>query len=481
MAGLLPDSFSERRWFAGKGRLAMGLHLADAVSLGERSWLAIVEVRYETGSPDRYLVPFLIGEIEATAESGVREARPGDGAWRDLAALIATGDVRRTLAGGALICRPAAGLVDLVNRPSDVGGIAERALGADQSNTSVVLGERLLLKAYRRCQTGLNPDLELNAYLAEEVAAPFVPALAGWAELVAPDGTASTIAMLSEYLVDSADAYEALAEELTDWLLAPGEVTVEYATEEAARLGTVTAALHATLLAADGLPGFETRAASAQDLRHWRLAADARLQAAIETLEGLDDQVPADGLRALGPSIRERYAAFEAPALDAAPPIVARIHADLHLGQILIDAEGGLRIVDFEGDPLRPMDDRREADSPLRDVASMLRSLDHVGRSARRRAEGRNGGPLERTGLDLDGWLLRARARFLAAYAAGIAAAGSGIVIDPGLLRAMELEKECAEFAYAATYLPGWLWAPREGMAALVSQPLDVTRTRPTR
>ena len=477
MAGLLPDSYSARRWFAGKGRAVAGFALDDAVELNERSWLAVIEARYDDGPLERYLVP-IVADPPAGGSAGIREAKPGDDVWRDLASLIATGDVRRTLTGGALICRPAAGLVDLVNRPADVATLGERALGADQSNTSVVLGERLLLKAFRRLVPGLNPDLELNAYLAEEVAAPFVPALAGWAELIGPDGTATTVAMLSEYLVDAADAYEALAEEIADWLLAPGEVTVEFATEEAVRLGTMAAALHATLLAADGLPGFETRAATAQDLRHWRLSAEARLDAAIATLDGLADTTLAGELKARAPAIRERFAAFESPALDANPPVLARIHADLHLGQVLVDTDGGLRIVDFEGDPLRSMDDRREPASPLRDVASMLRSLDHVGRSASRRAQRRHGGPLERTGLDLDAWLLRVRERFLAAYLTGLVSAGAQITVNAGLLRAFELEKECAEFVYAATYLPSWLWAPREGMRALVELPLDVTKTR---
>ena len=287
--------------------------------------------------------------------------------------------------------------------------------------------------------------------------------------------------MLSEYLADAADAYEALAEELTGWLLAPGEVTVEFATEDAVRLGTVTAALHATLLAADGLPGFETRTATAQDLRHWRLTADARLDTAIATLEGLADPSLADELKASAPrsasgsrpSRRRRSTRRRRSSPGSTPTSTS--------ARCSWTPTGDLRIVDFEGDPMRPMDDRREPASPLRDVASMLRSLDHVGRSARRRARRRQGGPLERTGLDLDAWLLRVRERFLAAYLAGLVGAGAPVVVDPGLLRAMELEKECAEFAYAATYLPSWLWAPREGMRALVALPLDVTRTRRAR
>ena len=144
-----------------------------------------------------------------------------------------------------------------------------------------------------------------------------------------------------------------------------------------------------------------------------------------------------------------------------------RIHADLHLGQVLI-SDDGYRVIDFEGEPLRPIDDRRRPDSPLRDVASMLRSLDHVARSARRRAERRAGGPIARPGLDVDAWIERARDRFLGAYADGLRRAGAPIVVDLDLLDAFEVAKEAYEFVYAATVLPSWLWAPREGMRWLL-------------
>jgi maltose alpha-D-glucosyltransferase/alpha-amylase len=150
----------------------------------------------------------------------------------------------------------------------------------------------------------------------------------------------------------------------------------------------------------------------------------------------------------------------------AAPPLLSRVHGDYHLGQVLIAADG-FRIVDFEGEPLRPLEERRAHGSPLRDAASMLRSLDHVGRSAERRAVTRRGGPLDAPGLDLASWLRRARERFLDAYRGGLREAGSPIVVDPDLLRAFEIEKETYEFIYASTYLPGWLYAPTGGMRAL--------------
>ena len=165
-------------------------------------------------------------------------------------------------------------------------------------------------------------------------------------------------------------------------------------------------------------------------------------------------------------AIAARLSRFEA---TATAPLVMRIHADLHLGQVLL-ADDGYRVIDFEGEPLRPIEDRRHLDSPLRDVASMLRSLDHVARSAHRRAERANGRPLERSGLDVDAWIERARQRFLAAYAAGLRNAGSPIALDLDLLDAFEIAKEAYEFVYAATVLPSWLWAPRDGMRWLLAR-----------
>ena len=168
-------------------------------------------------------------------------------------------------------------------------------------------------------------------------------------------------------------------------------------------------------------------------------------------------------VRDLAPRVAEALTVLDALATT---PEVIRAHGDYHLGQVLI-APDGYRIIDFEGEPLGPPDDRRAHRSPLRDLASMLRSIDHVGRSGGRRAVARNGGPLERPGLDLPGWLRRSRERFLEAYQVGLRESRVWIEIDPALLRAFEIDKELYEFAYAATYLPSWLWAPTEGLRGL--------------
>jgi maltose alpha-D-glucosyltransferase/alpha-amylase len=418
--------------------------------------LAVAGMRLDDGSERRYVFT-LTGRP-------LRVASPGDGAWGALAAAMAEG---RTIAAlrkdsdpgaaptAALVCRPAGAMVP------GAWALGERGLGADQSNTSVVLGEAVLLKTFRRLQPGLNPDLELGAYLGEEAGFAAVPQLAGFAELVSSRHGTETVAVAQAFIADGTDAYETIAEALTAWILAPGEVSVEFATEVAADLGTLTAGLHGALAGARGIPDLTPRDASRAELRAWWRAARGGLARATDVVPGGSEA--ATVLRDLSPRIASGFEAFQA---SATLPLLTRIHADYHLGQVLISPDG-YRIVDFEGDPLRTMEERRALDSPLRDVASMLRSLDHVGRSAGRRAAARNEGPVASPGLDLPAWLHRSRERFLAAYRAGLRESGAPIVLDPTLLRAFELDKECREFIYAATYLPSWLWAPTEGLRGL--------------
>ena len=421
--------------------------------------LALIEVTLDDRSRQAYSL--------ALTGAPLREARPGQGAWRALAIAIAEGRTIAALPRGedpaaaptaVLVCRPASGLDELA--PDGPG--TERDLGADQSNTSVVLGDHLLLKAYRRVQPGLNPDLEMTAFLSEEAGFPAVPRLAGFVEVITQRGGATTVAMLQEFIADGADAFESIAEALAGWLLAPGEVNLEHATEIAADLGTLTAGLHAAVTDGHGLPEMAPREATRDDLRGWATAAHGHLATALEVASGGAGRV----VRELAPRIAEAITVID--ALPTAPEVI-RAHGDYHLGQVLI-APDGFRIIDFEGEPLSSPDQRRAHRPALRDVASMLRSLDHVARSARRRADGRSDGPLDRPGLDIDGWIARSRERFLEAYRGGLHDRRVWLDIDTDLLHAFEVDKELYEFAYAATYLPTWLYAPTEGMRALFEE-----------
>ena len=427
----------------------------------------------------------------------LRAAAGGDGMWRALLTAIAENRVIASLprtpdgpasAGPAsvglasawpvtatLVCRSAGALDRIVpGARATIQAFPERGLGADQSNTSTVFDERLLLKAFRRLEPGLNPDLELMTFLTEVAGFAAVPPLAGYAQIVsvaagsatagsstagsATAGT-TTVALAQAFVADGADAFETIAESLTGWLLARDVVSLDSATAVAADLGALTAGLHAALADGHGVTDFEPRLATRDELRGWARGARLQLARAVDVTPGEAGKV----LRDLAARIAEELTVFEALS---SLPLLTRVHGDFHLGQVLI-APGGYRIVDFEGEPLRPLEERRAHQSPLRDAASMLRSLDHVGRSAGRRVVARNGGPIESAGLDLAAWRRRSRSRFLDAYRAGLREAGAPIVVDAALLRAFEIEKECYEFIYASTYLPTWLWAPTEGMRGL--------------
>ena len=455
------------RWYGAKGVAIHAVELEAAFVLEVRS-PHILAVAQLVGS-DRVAQRYVFG----LTGRPLRLAEGGEGTWRALLLAIGEGraipalaEVGEHGAGGpgpvsaALVCRPAAALGQVLEgAPASIARLPERALGADQSNTSVVVGERVLLKAFRRLEAGLNPELELVAFLSEEAGFAAVPALAGYAEMVSASAGTSTVAIAQAFIADGADAFESIAEMLAGWMLAPGQVGTEFATEVAADLGELTAGLHAALGDARGIAEFEPRSATRSELRGWAAAARRQLARALDLTPGEAGRV----LHALASSVAAELTVFEALPTT---PLLTRVHGDYHLGQVLV-APDGYRVVDFEGEPLRPLADRRAHGSPLRDVASMLRSLDHVGRSAGRRAIERNGGPLELAGLDLDGWLRRSRERFLEAYRAGLREAGSSVVVDPGLIRAFEIEKECYEFIYAITYLPSWLWAPTEGMRGL--------------
>ncbi|MEO5883917.1 MAG: hypothetical protein ABIQ58_00155 [Candidatus Limnocylindrales bacterium] len=452
------SAMAEQRWFGAKGRTIERLELDEAFELDVRAdagphVLAIATLTLDDRTRQRYQF--------ALTGHPLHEAVPGDGAWRMLAVAMAEGRTIPALpvdADGsiraALVCRPAAAM------PQDGPG-TERVLGADQSNTSVVLGEDLLLKAYRRIQPGLNPDLEMTAFLSEQAGFGAVPPLGGFVELVETRHGTATLAMAQQFVAGGADAFESIAASLTAWLLAPGEVSLEFATEVAVDLGTLTAGLHAAVAAGHGMPEMGPRQASVDELRSWAVRAHDHLERALD-LAPLGTDAPAV-LRDLAPRILASLTVLD--ALPTAPNVI-RAHGDLHLGQVLIVPDG-FRIVDFEGEPLSTPEERRAHRHPLRDVASMLRSIDHVGRSAGRRAARANGGPLAEPGLDLDGWLRRARQRFLEAYRDGLRDAHVSVDLDPALLLAFEVDKELYEFAYAAAYLPSWLWAPTEGMRGL--------------
>jgi trehalose synthase-fused probable maltokinase len=409
---MTPDELAAQRWFRSKQRPIASVTEADRAPLGDAA-LVVLEVAFaDDGPPERYLVPRI----------GDREPHDGEGAWASLVRAIGDEEELRGAHGHFTCSRTDA------FAPLTPANRTERRLNVEQSNTSVVVGDRLILKLYRLLEPGENPDLEIGAFLTD-VGFPDTPAVAGAITYRPDDGEASAAAMLQELVHTTGDAWAAMLAVLaTDPVEGVGL---------AARIGEVTAAMHAALASCPDHPAFPARPASVGETAGWRASAERQLAQAIGALSGTDH----DRLVELAPAVRERFAdTFGSASGQAA---VSRIHGDYHLGQLLARPDGGFSVIDFEGEPARPLAERRLPGSPLRDVAGLLRSLDYAARTAQRATPG----------FDADGWLSEARSAFIGGYGA----IGPSEVL---LVEAFELEKACYEVRYEASNRPGWLWLP---------------------
>lgn len=434
-----PEWLTAQRWYGANDRHLAGLQLTDAAPIpiggsALNAWLLVVEAGFAMGSPVRYLVP-AVGD----GSEPFREPQDGDGAWRALAAAIADGAVL-TAESGSFRSEAAPALRDLL--PGGVPSIAlmaEHRLGVEQSNTSVQLGEGLLLKLYRRVEAGENPELEVGAFL-ESVGCHVVPRIAGVTRYLGAGGAAAT-AMLQERVDARFDAWRQLAE-----MLAGDEGGPESAIDVAREVGHVTAELHRCLAARPQDLAFPLRPATAMEIRAWRDGALNQLDQARYALDGENRET----LDRLAGSIRNRIeGAFG--AVDQAR--VTRVHGDYHLGQLLV-AQDGYRVVDFEGEPARSLAERRTPQAPERDVAGMLRSLDYAARTAQ---HGRHDPAFES-----ELWLATARRAFLASYTQS-----APVTPNRSLLVGFEIEKACYEVRYEAANRPDWVWLPLEALARM--------------
>ena len=424
-----PSWLVRQRWFRSKGRPIASVSEADRAPLGGRMHLLILGVGYADGGSDRYLVPAIIDR------DVVREPIDGEGVWTALLTAIATNAELRG-ARGRFSCTPSSALGELLPSATEAAdALPERRLGVEQTNTSVAFADRLILKLYRRLEAGVNPDIEVSAFLTD---AGFddTPALAGSIAYRPDDGEPCAAGMLQAFVPSHGDAWAAVLGEL--------RTDAAAATRSVATIGGVTSRMHASLASRPDEAAFPARPATVAETAAWRASAEQQLAQAVTAVASADH----DRLVALAPAIRARFAdAFGAAPGDA---LISRIHGDYHLGQLLSRIDGGFAVIDFEGEPARPIAERRTVTSPLRDVAGMLRSLDYAARTAAR----------DTTSLDADRWLDDARTAFLTAY-------GGIRTGDAALVAAFELEKACYEVSYEANNRPDWLWLPLDALERL--------------
>jgi trehalose synthase-fused probable maltokinase len=314
-----------------------------------------------------------------------------------------------------------------------------RAIGVEQSNSSLVIDDRVVLKVFRKLEAGINPELEVLRFLTGHEF-PNIAPLHGWYEY---EGTplSATLGVAQEFLPDAVGGWELALERI--------ENEPEWFLDQLADLGWVTARMHNVLGSDPADPAFSAEEPSQESLSLLTATIDEDIERIFVRLPDDDDLSP---IRGRGQDVRERLAAR---SQIGAGGRAIRTHGDYHLGQTLHTPRGWI-IIDFEGEPGRPLPERRAKRSPLRDVASMMRSFAYVA-SAVELLHGRSAPP------DFED---RARERFLTQYFSEIDGAllpgGDAAIVN--LLSIYELEKAIYELQYELDNRPDWVTIPVAGI-----------------
>jgi maltokinase len=450
----LHDWVVEQRWFASKSREVTHLNVVEAVPLRSESpilVLTLMEAVFPAGTHETYQVPLGL--------------RPTDDGWTER--VICTTDDWTVYDG---LADPAFGreLLHRMRQDSEVtvedgvlgfhwapsasvslgGTVDVRPVGVEQSNSSIVFEESLILKAFRRVEPGENPELELLRFLSSR-GFPNIAPLAGWYDF---EGRLvdATLGILQEYLAGARDGWELVLEELgkdPDGLL-----------DRVRALGEVTGVLHTVLGSEASDPAFAPDEPSMESLSILTANVDEQIERVFIELPETPATEPILGR---GQDVRER---LQLLSHIGAGGKVIRTHGDLHLGQTMLTPDRGWAILDFEGEPARSLPERRLKRSPLRDVAGMLRSFSYAAAGSR-----------ILRGVDAPAdWEDRAREAYLQGYHDRVEPS----LLPPGqqatdqLLRVFELEKVVYELRYELNNRPDWVAIPVAGIVRLLESEL---------
>jgi len=503
---VLPAFLPKQRWFAGKSAKLDRATVVDTVRVGNEpiASLTIVEAN------GRYFVPLAIGPdavdrptalVRATlarTRSGASSGFLYDAFALDAFALAVVDEIQNervssTTRGGYFraAMTPSFASVSLAEHPRI------RRMEVEQSNTSVVIDEKMVLKAYRKIAAGPQPELEVARFL-DAVGFRNTPALYGSIEHVDAEGDVSALAILQQFVENQGDGWATTLAYLERFFdarrsigaaVTPDRAMAQDAVQRDARsddphqlflarmrrLGMRTAEMHRAFGTPTDDPAFTAEIVDAEDLARWTAQARASATTALNALERELERVPADlqGFsRELIAHREDVVARLALPPFGDAAPYKTRYHGDFHLGQVLTLADDFV-VVDFEGEPGRPLPERRRKSSPLRDVAGMLRSLNYAAVAGMRgvnadRAEDTTA--LEPAARD---WERRSAAAFLDGYRETIDGTMS-FPRDPEharrLLDLFVLEKAFYEMSYELANRPSWVRIPIEGIRGILER-----------
>jgi maltokinase len=430
----LIDFITNQRWFGSKTRDVSHSQVVDHATLQEGLELQLVEIRFDTGTHETYQLVTSGDDLDALGDA--RQVRELLSLMRSSAKLPA-GD----------------GIVQFASVEGFAGSGHElrnaRVMEAEQSNTSIVFDDELILKVFRRLEAGINPELELLRFLTARNFGN-IAQLAGWYEYAGRQMDA-TLGILQQFIANAEDGWARAQATM-------GEGAERFL-DSVRRLGEVTGRMHAALGSDANDAAFSPEETSAESLGLLTATVD-------EEIESIFMDLPADNedlepIRGRGEEVRERLRLLT--NLGGAGRVI-RHHGDFHLGQTLW-ADGDWVILDFEGEPARSLPERRRKRSPLRDVSGMLRSFAYAASAA----------SLLHATEPPPAWEARARAEFLDGYRETVDPhlVPSGASMDK-LITVFELEKAVYELRYELNHRPDWVKIPVAGIVRMLQEEVPV-------
>ena len=442
----LIDYVRRQRWYGAKSRAVSHSSILDTVILrtAEPQFaLALVEMRYDTGAHDIYQLLYTLRD----GEPSIDELDDPQLA-RELVSAMRSG----------LTLKGAEGLVEFAPIEGFAGLgrelLGARSVGAEQSNTSVVFDDELILKVFRRLEPGINPELEMLRFLTEHGFANIAPLGGYYTYSGGPLG--ATLGILQQFVADGRDGWDLALDEV-------GGGEEDRFLQRVHRLGVVTGEMHSVLASDTNNPAFCAETPSVETLGLLTATIDEEIERVFLTLPDGDERL--EPILGRGEEVREQLRMLTHAGSTGK---VIRTHGDYHLGQTLWApradgaAGGDWVILDFEGEPARSLTERRRKRSPLRDVAGMLRSFAYVATAA----ESLRGSAAP------EGWEAQAREQFLDGYLEtvepGLLPAGQ-VAMDR-LLAVFELEKAVYELRYELDNRPDWVGIPVTGIQRLIEQ-----------
>jgi maltose alpha-D-glucosyltransferase/alpha-amylase len=479
-----------RRWFGAKGRAMRSVEVEAVIPVTwdsaprERYAIALLRLELEDGTVLRYQLP--VAAVQGTDPLAEQALALVDSDGSQTQAVIDATLVPAFRRGLGAAFRTgaeftAAGRTWRIERVGDPGvelPDESRVVGAEQSNTSMIYGAHAICKLFRRLEPGENPDVEISRFLSTRTGFRNTPHLLGVMHLEDSKGR-SVAGMLSRFQPESQDAWAYAVARANAYLGAEEEAQGASAfASDARELGAVTRALHEALSSDENDPEFAPAFATDEDVERWTenalaLLADgmAILAARVDALEG-QTQAHARALVKRRAELENHVRGLADRVIDSGDPgMRIRHHGDYHLGQVLRTREGGWMIIDFEGEPARPLEERRARHSPLRDVAGMMRSFAYAAATGAMNTGGVGRDP--RVEIRAARWEREVRQHFMSGYLAGVGAGADALLPatadgTAALLELLEAEKLFYELGYELDNRPAWTWIPLRGIAKLL-------------